>query len=133
MSNTIEDLIASEAVRQGVKINVEGMRRAVIDIAGSTLTADRMIAMPGKGSISPADFVRSLRTAMPEGFAPVTDKPASSHEQRPGETLTAFMRRQVEAGRRQPQLPDDWDQVRSRYTGLTASMMDSIKKSKYGK
>lgn len=129
----IEDLIASEAVRQGLKINAEGMRRAAIDIAGGTLTADRLIAMPGRGSISAADFVRSLRNAMPEGFAPVTDKPATSDERRSGETLTAFMRRQVEAGRKQLQLPDDWEQVRSRYTGLTASMMDSIKKTKYGK
>ncbi len=129
----IEDLILKEARRQGVMPNADAVRQAGIDLAGAVLTGDGLISLPGRGAISPADFTRSLRRAMPNGFVSIADRPATSDERRSGETMTDFMRRQVEAGRKQLQLPDDWEQVRSRYIGLTASMMDSIKKTKYGK
>jgi hypothetical protein len=125
MMTDLEDLIMSEAHRQGVKASEAAVRQASTDLAGSTLIAQGLIAMPGKGTISTADFVRSLRNQMPQAFVPVTDKPATSEERRTGETLTSYMRRQVEAGPKRP-LPEDWDQVRTRVSGLTARMMDEV-------
>jgi hypothetical protein len=125
MTDHLEDLILTEARRQGIKASEAAVRQAACDLAGSNLIAQGLIAMPGKGTISTADFVRSLRNHMPQAFVPVTDKPATPEERRSGETLTDFMRRQVEAGRKRP-LPDDWDQIRSRASGLTARSMDEV-------
>jgi hypothetical protein len=121
----IENLVMKEACQLGLRPNADAVRRAGIDLAGSVMTTDGLIAMPGKGSIHPADFVRSLRNAMPESFAAIADKPATSDERQSGETLTDFMRRQVEAGRKRG-LPADWDQIRSRAIGLTKRCMDEI-------
>jgi hypothetical protein len=101
------------------------VRQAGIDLAGSSLTAQGLIAMPGKGTLSTADFVRSLRNTMPQAFVPVIDKPATSEGRRSGETLTSYMRREVESGLKRP-LPEDWDQIRTKVTGLTARMMDEV-------
>jgi hypothetical protein len=135
MTDQIEDVIASAALKQGLKASAAAMKQAAIDLAGSTMTADQLISVPGKGSISPRDYVNSLRNLMPEGFTPVTDKPATSDERRSGETLTDFMRRQVEATRKKAPLPDDFEQIRNRYAvgSLTRTMMDQIKTEKYGK
>ena len=125
MTDQIEDVIASAALKQGLKASAAAMKQAAIDLAGSTMTADQLISVPGKGSISPRDYVNSLRNLMPEGFTPVTDRPATSDERRSGETLTDFMRRQVAAGRKRS-FPDGWEQLRARATGLTKLCMDEI-------
>jgi hypothetical protein len=126
MTDQIEDAIASAALKQGLKASAAAMRQVAVDLAGSTMTADHLISVPGKGSISPRDYVNSLRNLMPTAFTPITDKPATSDERRSGETLTSFMKRTIEASRKQHRLPDDWQQVRSRVTGLTQIMMDAI-------
>lgn len=128
MTDTLEDLIVKEAQRLGLKPNVEAMRQAAIDLAGSSLTTQNLINLPGKGSISPADFVRSLRSFMPTAFSDLDDKPSPSVEKPVGKTLTQFMREQIDAGRKQAPTPDDWQQVRSKYAAgtLTAKMMDQI-------
>lgn len=133
MTDPIEDLIASEAVRQGLKMNADAMRTAAMDLAGSAMTKDKLIHMPGKGSISPRDYVNSLRDLMPTAFTTVvTDKTTAPDERRTGETLTAYMRRQIGTGRKQIPLPDDFDQVRSRYAAstLTVKMMDELAASR---
>lgn len=57
--DALEDAVASAAVSQGFKASAESMTQAAIQLAGSTL-ANGLIVIPGKGSISPADFVRDL-------------------------------------------------------------------------
>jgi hypothetical protein len=126
MTDHLEDLILAEARRQGYRPNAEAMRQAAIDLAGSTLNGQNLITMPGRGSISPADFVRSLRSLMPSAFSKVGEKP--SDDKPAGKTLTEFMREQIEGSRKQIPLPDDFDRVRNRYAvgSLTRTMMDSI-------
>lgn len=121
MTDDIESLIVKEAGRQGLKLNEAVVRQAAIDLAGGSLTAQGLIHLPGRGSISPADFTRSLRAQMPEGFSTLDDKPAIE----PTANLTESMRREVAASRKQL-LPSDWQSVRARYANgtTTAAMMD---------
>jgi hypothetical protein len=114
----LDDLFVAECRKQGFQPNADAMRQAAIDLAGSTLTDQGLIAMPGKGAISLKDFVCSLRGLMPTAFGSLSDdKPAGN--------MTTDMRREIGTSRKQP-LPDDWDQVRSRMIGTTATMMDEV-------
>ncbi|UPK32145.1 hypothetical protein IVB18_28045 [Bradyrhizobium sp. 186] len=137
MTDDLEGLIVKEANRQGHQPNQDAIRQAGIDLAGAAMTSQGLIHMPGRGSISPADFVRSLRNTMPAAFSPVTDdKPATtSDERRSGETLTAHMRRLIEAGRKQTRMPDDWNSVRQRYGAdtTTAAHMHEIERLRAAK
>lgn len=114
----LEDLFVAEARRLGYQPDQHAMRKAAIDLAGSEVTSEGLIAMPGRGSISPADFVRSLRNHMPNSFGNLDDKPKAA-------SLTERMRREVAASRKHS-VPADWSDVRSRMTGLTARFMDEI-------
>lgn len=133
----LEDLIVKEARQQGHQPDQRAVMQAGIDLAGAILTAEGLIHLPGRGVIAPADFVRSLRSTMPAAFSPVTDdKPATtSNERRSGETRTAHMRRLIEAGRKQPRMPDDWDSVRQRYAAgtTTAAHMQEIERQRAAK
>lgn len=133
-TDKIEDAIASAAIAQGLKASAEAMRQAAIDLAGSTMTPDQLISVPGKGTLAPRDYINSLRNLIPTAFSPATDKPASD-ERQTGETLTAFMRRQIESGRKQARMPDDWHQVRSRYAAgsTTAAHMDERQRAAQAK
>lgn len=115
----LESLIVAEARRQGHQPDQHAVMQAGIDLAGATMTSQGLINMPGRGSISPADFVRSLRNTMPAAFTPVSvsgDRATTAtEERRSGETLTAHMRRLVEASRKPARMPDDWQEVRARY------------------
>jgi hypothetical protein len=93
----LEFLILTEARRQGVKPNADAVRQAGIDLAGSALTEQGLILMPGKGAISPADFVRSLRNRLPEAFGSIDDKPAGKPAK-----LTERMRAEIAASRKRP-------------------------------
>jgi hypothetical protein len=119
----LEDLIVKEANRQGCAPNLEAIRQAGIDLAGATMTSQGLIHLPGRGSISPADFTRSLRHRMPESFGELNAKPASNN-------LTERMRALV--ARSANPLPTDWDAVRRRYANstLTATMMDELAASR---
>lgn len=120
MTDHLEDLIAAEALRQGFKANADAIRAAAIDLAGGLMTSDRLIHMPGRGSISPADYIRDLLDRMPNAFARLADK-------RKAETtmgsLTEQMRQEVAASRRQQPLPSDWLAIRSKAAGITAQHM----------
>jgi hypothetical protein len=75
----LEDLIVKEASRQGFKPNEAVVRQASIDLAGAVLTQQGLIQLPGRGSISPADYVRSLHSQMPAAFSTLADdKPIQS-------------------------------------------------------
>ena len=125
----LESLILEEARRQGFTINAEAMRRAAVDLVGSAVTDAGLITMPNKCVISRSDFVRTLRTAMPDGFTTITDR-SDSDVRRPGETMTAYMKRVNEAGRKQKDLPSNWQALKSRMTGLTLQSMNAIEKSR---
>ena len=118
MTDHLEDLIMTEARRQGYQLNAEAMRKAAVDLCGSNLTAQNLIHMPGKGSISPADFVRSLRIQMPEGFGSL------DHEDQAGQangTLTERYRADIAASRKQARISDA---DLARFTGITRQHME---------
>ncbi|MEY9427029.1 hypothetical protein ABH975_002344 [Bradyrhizobium ottawaense] len=130
----LESLIVTEARRQGHQPDQHAVMQAGIDLAGATMTNQGLINMPGRGCISPADFVRSLRNTMPAAFTPVSDDKAktAADERRSGETLTAHMTRLVEASRKPARMPDDWQDVRGRYADdtTTAKHMAEIEASR---
>jgi hypothetical protein len=106
--NELEELVVKEADRLGHQLGCDAVRQAAIDLAGASLTECGLIVLPGLGSISPADFVRSLRARIPDAF--------KAAEERPSGNLTERMRAEVAAGRRS--LPADWNDVYKRATGL---------------
>lgn len=114
MSDLLEDMILTEAHRQGIQPNVEAMRLAAVDLAGASLTAQNLIYLPGKGSISPADYVRSLHAQAPERFSNLGDKPVQST----GHTgLTARYIAELSASKRKPI-------DASRFSGLTRRYLE---------
>lgn len=116
----VETLIIKEADRQGRRANQDAIRQAGVDLAGASLTSQGLINLPGRGCISPADFVRDLHSRMPEAFAVVADEGTSEATEG---NLTERMRQEVAATRRQRALPSDWLAVRSKATGITAQHM----------
>ncbi|MCK1702593.1 hypothetical protein IVA86_14420 [Bradyrhizobium sp. 146] len=120
MTDHLEAMIQTEARQQGYQPNAEAMMQAAVDLAGSVLTDQGLIHLPGRGSISPADFVRDLHGRMPSAFASLADERRA--ETKTG-NLTEQMRQEVAASRRQRMLPRDWLAVRSKSTGTTAEHM----------
>ncbi|MGY2902944.1 hypothetical protein [Bradyrhizobium sp. URHC0002] len=117
MTDHLETLILSEANRLDIQPNADAMRKAAIDLAGSVMTSDGLISIPGLGSISAGDFVRSLHGQMPEAFQALD---AKSPAARSTGNLTRDMKAEIAANRRQRALPSDWLAVRSKATGTTA-------------
>jgi hypothetical protein len=138
MTDHLEDMVLMEARRQGYQPDQHAMRQSAIDLAGSVMTGDGLIAMPGRGSISPADFVRWLRNAMPMAFSALDDDKLQAEalsDGRPaGGTLTDRMRAEVNANRKRS-MPTDWKQVRSKYAAgsVTAEHMDAAAARRDGK
>jgi hypothetical protein len=120
----LEDAILKEARRQGYQPTQNAMRQAAVDLAGGTMTGEGLIALPGKGSISPRDFVQSLRNHMPEAFGSLKDE---KHPSKATGASSERMRSGVFANRHKP-LPSDWNQVRARVSGLTAQCMAEVEK-----
>jgi hypothetical protein len=120
MADPLETLILTEARKQGCQPNTDAMRQATIHLAGATLNDQGLIHLPNVGSIAPADFIRSLRSQAPESFAALSDKPPVTKS---SGNLTADMKAEVAANRRQRALPSDWWAVRSNTTGTTAQHM----------
>lgn len=120
--NDLEDLVLKEANRQGYQPGQDAIRQAAIDLAGASLVEGGLIALPGLGSITPADFVRSLRKQMPDAFK-------TAGEQAKG-NLTQRMQAELAARRRS--LPADWDSVYKRMTGLTREMMAEVARNRQG-
>jgi hypothetical protein len=122
MTNDIEDSFVAACRQLGFQPDANAMRRAGTDLAGSAM-AEGSIVMPDKRSISPTDFAKSLKAAMPESFAAIADKPATSGERRSDESMTDYMRRELAASR--TRLPADFEARRQRSTGLTRVMLDA--------
>lgn len=120
MVDPLETLILTEARKLGCQPNSDAMRQATIHLAGATLTDQGLIHLPNVGSIAPADFIRSLRNQTPESFATLGDKPPATKS---SGNLSADMKAEVAANRRQRALPRDWLAVRSNATGTTAQHM----------
>lgn len=113
MADRLEDLFVAECRRQGHHPDADAMGQVAVILAGSSLNDQNLIVMPGKGSLSPADLVRSLRGSMPESFSEIcADKPDA---QPAGRTLTERYRAEIEASRLKRSLPSDWQQVRAKY------------------
>ena len=123
----IEDAFVSECRKQGLQPASGAMIAAAVDLAGSVMTDDGLMVLPGKGSLRPGDYVRTLRDRMPEAFGRLNDQ----SNDRPAGNLTERMRVEVAAGRER-RLPSDWDSVRKRYAAgsTTAAMMDEIEASR---
>jgi hypothetical protein len=117
----LEDLFVAECRRQGHQPSADAVRQAAVELCGSAITTEGLIRIPGKGTISPVDFVRSLRNHVPEAFGKI------DVEQPQHGNLTERMRLEVAASRN-PSVPADWQQVRKRYAtdSLTGRMMDEL-------
>lgn len=116
MTDQIEDLIMTEARRQGYQPDQNAMIAAAIHLAGSAMV-NGLIVIPNKGAISAGDIVRGLRNQMPEAFTGLDKEGA---EETTSTSLTEQMRREVAATRRRRALPSDWLAVRSKAKGITA-------------
>lgn len=118
MTDHLEDLIAKEANRQGIRINADGLRQATVDLAGSVLTGDGLIAIPSLGSISAADFVRSLHSQAPESFAPLNADTPAKPVDHTGSTLTQRYAAEIAANRGKRRIDA------SKFTGLTRQYIE---------
>lgn len=113
---TLEDLLADELDQQGVRAKPDIFREMLTECIGR-VTDNGSILLPA-GAISLADYVRSIRMNQPQLFETATTQKASGN-------LTERMRREI-AQSLNRSLPSDWEEVRSKHTGLTARMMDEI-------
>lgn len=123
----LEDRFVAECRRQGFQPDQHAMQKAAINFCGAKLTSQGLIHLPNVGTISPADFVRSLHSQTPESFAALQDQPSI----KPATNLTEGMRQEVAASRKRS-LPDDFQSVRARYSAdsITGKMMDEIAASR---
>jgi hypothetical protein len=124
----LEDRFVAECRRQGVQPDQHAMQKAAVDLCNASLTPEGLIRLP-IGTISPADFVRSLHSQTPESFAALDDKPPAI---KPSGNLTADMKAEIAATRRKQSVPDDWHSVRSRYSAdsVTGRMMDEVQRQR---
>lgn len=118
MSDHLESLILTEARRQNLQPNAIAVRQAAIDLAGASLTTQNLINLPGRGAISPADYIRSLRDQMPEGFGRIDNETPTA---KAAGTLTERYRAEIAATRKQGHITDA---DLARYTGLTRQYME---------
>lgn len=126
MTDPFEALILTEANRLGLMPKAEAIRQAGIDLAGAELTCQGLISLPGKGSISPTDYVRSLHSQAPASFAAIADdKP----DTKPADTLTEAMRREVAASRSRPRFTET---DLARYSGMTRAHMEERLRAEQG-
>ncbi|WP_316158585.1 MULTISPECIES: hypothetical protein [unclassified Bradyrhizobium] len=122
----LENLIVVEARKLGFAVTADAVMQSAIDLAGGGMTEQGYISLPGKGVLSPSNYVSALRAAMPTAFRPLDAEPEATP---PGNlTLTEAMRREVAATRRKAALPDDWNAVRERYAAgsVTRKHMDEV-------
>lgn len=117
MTDAIEDTIVSAARAKGYSINSATMILAAIDLAGSTLVGN-LITIPGKGSLSVADYIRDLHDRAPSGFSRLQqpDQPDANR------TVTEM--------RRKRPLDAAWHARRAKMTGTTAAYMDEIMRNR---
>src|SRR3954447_9381346 len=106
MTDHLETLILTEARRQGFQPDQHAMQKAAVDLCGASLTQG-LIHLPNVGTISPADFVRSLRNSIPESFGNLDDKPVGAlSDDRPAGTITERYLAEIAASRKQARITD---------------------------
>ncbi|WP_340671108.1 hypothetical protein [Bradyrhizobium ottawaense] len=118
MSDHLETLILTEARRQNLRANADAVRQAAIDLAGASLTPQNLIHLPGKGSISPADYIRSLRDQMPEGFGSIDNESPTA---KAAGTLTERYKAEIAASRTQSRITEA---DLARYSGVTRQHLE---------
>lgn len=123
----LETLIVNEADRQGRRANQDAIRQAGSDLAGASLTGQGLINLPGRGCISPADFVRDLHNRMPEGFSAIDSEAPTA---KAAGTLTERYRAEIAASRTQSRITEA---DLARYTGLTRKYMEERQLAAQGK
>lgn len=123
----LEDLIVKEANRQGRRANQDAILQAGVDLAGASLTSQGLINLPGRGCISPADFVRDLHSRMPEGFGSIDSEAPTA---KAAGTLTEGYRAEIAASRKQSRINES---DLARYTGLTRKYMEERYRAVLGK
>lgn len=116
-TDPIEDAVVSAACRKGFSINSATMALVAVDLAGSSLVGD-LITIPGKGSLSVADYLRDLHDRAPSGFSRLQqpDKPDAER------TVTEM--------RRKRSLDATWHARHAKVTGITKTMMDEIARNR---
>lgn len=117
----LEDILAAEIERQGIRATPEGFRKMLTEVIGRI---DNGFVKLEIGSISVPDYVRSVRQHNPEFFASEACGKSTGN-------LTEAMRQEI-AESRSRGLPSDWASVREHMTGLTAQMMDEIAATRRG-
>ncbi|MHC2672613.1 hypothetical protein ACVI1J_004776 [Bradyrhizobium diazoefficiens] len=113
ITDAIEDAVVSAARAKGYALNSTIMATVAIDLAGSSLVGD-LITIPGKGSLSVADYLRDLRDRAPSGFSRL-QQPEKPDAER---TVTEM--------RRKRPLDAAWHDRHARATGITKIMMSEI-------
>ncbi|MCP3412036.1 hypothetical protein [Bradyrhizobium sp. CCGB01] len=93
------------------------MATVAIDLAGSSLVGD-LITIPGKGSLSVADYLRDLRDRAPSGFSRLQEPEKPDAER----TVTEM--------RRKRSLDAAWHDRRAKAAGLTLDMMNEIARNR---
>lgn len=113
----LETLIVKEADRQGRRANQDAIRQASIDLAGASLTSQGLINLPGRGCISPADFVRDLHSRMPECFGTDSEAPTA----KAAGNLTERYRAEIAASRKQSRITEA---DLAKYSGITRQHLE---------
>ena len=88
----LKDKFVAECRRLGYHPDQNAMQKAAIDLCGASLT-EGLIHLPNVGTISPADFVRSLRSQAPESFTPLNADTPAKPVDHTGSTLHPTLRR----------------------------------------
>ncbi|WP_439373828.1 hypothetical protein [Bradyrhizobium sp. DASA03120] len=127
MTTHLEDRFVAECRRQGFQPDQHAMQKAAIDLCGAKLTSDGLIHLPNIGSISPGDFVRSMRDQMPEGFGSIDDEVPTA---KAAGTLTERYRAEIAASRKQGHITDA---DLNRYSGLTRQYMEERQRATQAK
>lgn len=122
--HNLEDILASEIERQGVRASPDGFRQMLTECIGR-MNSVGFISLDS-GSISLPDYVRSCRSTRAELF-----ESASAPVDKETGNLTEQMSREI-ADTRSRSLPSDWEAVRSRHTGLTRQYMNEIAATRKG-
>ena len=118
MADHLESMILTEARRLGFQPDQHAMQKAAVDLCGASLTSQGLIHLPNVGTISPADFVRSLRNQMPEGFGSIDNENPTA---KAAGTLTERYRAEITASRKHARITDA---DLARYTGITRQHME---------
>lgn len=109
MINHLEDAFISESNKLGFAPSRAAMIEFATQFAGSKSVGDFIIT-PANEICPISEVVSAIRDQMPDAFS----------KNRIDDTMSFGEIRRI----RETRMPSDWNDVRKRYTGLTAQMMD---------